>query len=641
MSSQAAEGGKRARLAMARRVPDERAYLYELIQTIGAGPDLQAILRGAVRLVTEATRCHACFIYFLAEGELTLRAASSMYEHLEGKVAIPIGEGLTGWVAKTRRSAFVKEGALEDPRVKRAYFPEMGDEVYQSLVSVPIFARAGDVAGVITLHADAPHEFAREDLDFLEHTASLLAGAVENARLYEEATARVSLMSDISSLSQRIASADSIKSLLVTVAEGLSELVSAERCEIFLREPGDLLRLGVARPAGPSTLLTDTRKLGLESLGAGDRTITAEESSRVTDLLWGEGSAGVPPKVPMVAPLVAAGERLGLICILLPSRMQEARSALDGVAALAAVALRQHRLIEDLREQNQLKDLFQALAKGESDPQDVRDLAERLGMDLETPHLVIHVTGWSQARAPRRREAAEPAPRWTDLAAQVETSLAAGFPGILVDRLEKSLRAILPLGPPLGHPQGAGAYEQVVSSLSTQIGAAERGLSVGVSNICLGARSYVRGFTEAASAAEVGALIRRGPGVAGYDDLGPYRYVLETEDVARDRTQQQLERLVDYDKKRGTQLLDTLEGFLDHRGNVVGTSRALFIHANTLRQRLTRAERVSGIDLERDDWLSLAVATKVVKLRRMREAARGEARGEAHTETQREGGNDG
>ena len=629
MSSQAAEGGKRARLAVAGRVPDERAYLYELIQTIGAGPDLQAILRGAVRLVTEATGCHACFIYFMGEGELTLRAASSMYEQLEGKVVIPMGEGLTGWVAKTRRSAFVKEGALDDPRVRRAYFPEMGDEVYQSLVSVPIFARSGDVTGVITLHADAPHEFAREDLDFLEHTASLIAGAVENARLYEEATARVSLMSDISSLSQRIASADSTKSLLTTVAEGLSELVSAERCEIFLLEAGELLRLAVARPAGPSTLLTDARKLGLESLGAGDRAITPEESSRVTDLLWGEGLTGAP----MVAPLVAAGERLGLICMSVPARSQEARSALDGVAALAAVALRQHRLIEDLMEQNQLKDLFQALAKGDSDPADVKDLAERLRMDLETPHLVIYVAGWSQSRTPRRREPAEPAPRWTELAAQVETSLAAGFPGILVDRLERSLRAILPLG--------SVAYEQVVSSLSAQIGAAERGLSVGVSNICLGARSYVRGFTEAASAAEVGALIRRGPGVAGYDDLGPYRYVLETEDVARDRTQQQLERLVDYDKKRGTQLLDTLEGFLDHRGNVVGTSRALFIHANTLRQRLTRAERVSGIDLERDDWLSLAVATKVVKLRRMRAAARGEDQREAHGGARGEGGSDG
>ena len=43
---------------------------------------------------------------------------------------------------------------------------------------------------------------------------------------------------------------------------------------------------------------------------------------------------------------------------------------------------------------------------------------------------------------------------------------------------------------------------------------------------------------------------------------------------------------------------------------------------NTLRQRLSRIERLSGLDLEREDWLSLAIAVKVVKLRLMRRSAR-------------------
>ena len=136
------------------------------------------------------------------------------------------------------------------------------------------------------------------------------------------------------------------------------------------------------------------------------------------------------------------------------------------------------------------------------------------------------------------------------------------------------------------------------------------------------AASFPQGFREAAAAAKVGALIRGKPGVTTYDELGPYRYVLSVEgDDARDLFQQRLGLLVEYDRRRGTQLLDTLEGYLDHRGNVVGTSRALFIHPNTLRQRLDRIQRESGIDLEHEDWLSLAVATKVVKLARMRGSA--------------------
>ncbi len=117
----ASAGGATPRrpLAAVRRVTDERAYLYQIIQTIGSGPDLETILRGIVRLVTEATSCHACFVYFATDDSLTLRAATATYAHLEGKVTIPFGEGLTGWVAKTRRSAFIHENALEDPRVRR------------------------------------------------------------------------------------------------------------------------------------------------------------------------------------------------------------------------------------------------------------------------------------------------------------------------------------------------------------------------------------------------------------------------------------------------------------------------------------------------------------------------------------------
>src|SRR2546421_5563640 len=66
----------------ARRVADEKAYLYEIIQTISAGPDLSTVLHGIVRLVTEATKSHACFVYFVEGERLTLRAASTVYAHL-------------------------------------------------------------------------------------------------------------------------------------------------------------------------------------------------------------------------------------------------------------------------------------------------------------------------------------------------------------------------------------------------------------------------------------------------------------------------------------------------------------------------------------------------------------------------------
>ena len=44
--------------------------------------------------------------------------------------------------------------------------------------------------------------------------------------------------------------------------------------------------------------------------------------------------------------------------------------------------------------------------------------------------------------------------------------------------------------------------------------------------------------------------------------------------------------------------------------------RKLFIHANTLRQRLDRIEKLTGLDLATEDLLSLELAVKLVRLRR-------------------------
>jgi GAF domain-containing protein len=610
----------RTKLAAVRGVPDERAYLYELIQTIGSGPDLPSILRGVVRLVTEATGCHACFIYFLEGDGLELRAASLMYESLEGKVRIPLGEGLTGWVASTRRPTFIKENALEDPRVRRAYFPELGDEVYQSLVSVPMFSRSGEVIGVITLHADAPHEFTRDDLDFLEHTASLIGGAVENARLYEEATERVATLSDLSRLSQRIASARGVDSVLAAVTAGTAGLLRAERCEIYLLDGEARPRRAAAFPHGGKGSPIGTNASALLVRATERLPLSSQESVTLATSLWGEHTSGVA----LFAPLIAGDERLGVLAVLSRGSVPDVDATLNALAAHAAVAIRQHQVIEWLRERNLVKDLFLALSRQDGPSPEVSELADRLGCDLDSPHLVLHAVPWPSSSRPLRRDgradgarrAARP-PSWSDTSGRMEARLQARFPGVLFDRLERSFRALIPIG-----ESEEGFLEALsgVRALDWSDGEADGGLSAGTSDPCRGALAFAHGFEEATAAADVGGLIRGAPGVTSYQELGSYRYVLQAA-TERDPFQARVELLVDYDAKRDTQLLDTLEAYLDRRGNVVATSRDLYVHPNTLRQRLARIERVSGLDLEADDWLSLAVATKAVKFRRMRKNA--------------------
>jgi DNA-binding PucR family transcriptional regulator len=78
---------------------------------------------------------------------------------------------------------------------------------------------------------------------------------------------------------------------------------------------------------------------------------------------------------------------------------------------------------------------------------------------------------------------------------------------------------------------------------------------------------------------------------------------------------QAVARLAEYDGQRGSALLQTLEEFLRRRGSISSTSEALFVHPNTLRQRLRRIADLTGIDLRRDDWLMVEIAVKLVRLR--------------------------
>ena len=69
--------------------------------------------------------------------------------------------------------------------------------------------------------------------------------------------------------------------------------------------------------------------------------------------------------------------------------------------------------------------------------------------------------------------------------------------------------------------------------------------------------------------------------------------------------------LAEYDARRRTELLKTLDRHLRDRGSVAPAARALYIHPNTLRQRLGRIEHLTGLDLADEDLLSLELAVRL------------------------------
>ena len=95
-----------------------RETLYAVIGAIARGPDLDKVLQGVVDLLTDATACHACFVYLTEDQTLRMRAASSPYERFVGQISMGLEEGLCGWVARHCEPAFLREDAAADPRMK-------------------------------------------------------------------------------------------------------------------------------------------------------------------------------------------------------------------------------------------------------------------------------------------------------------------------------------------------------------------------------------------------------------------------------------------------------------------------------------------------------------------------------------------
>jgi GAF domain-containing protein len=564
------------------RVKRENETLYAVIKTVSSSLDLGRVLDGIVEIATDATGCHACFIYFLERDRLLLRAASPRYSHLVGSLGWGVDEGLTGWVARTKTPEFIRDHALEDPRMK--YVQELEEEHFQSMVAVPILARE-DVIGVIVLHTEAPREFDDGVLNFLVHTASLVAGAIENAQLYEGTRRRVDALTTLTQLSQALAAVTLREDLYDAVTRGARQLLGADVCQIW-RIDADEDELSLAGSDPPEDGARPARAAQLMALMRGGR------SGAVDDEL-------------LVAPLAAGDEQLGLVCCIARERAFDDEDAelLRAVAHQAAVGLKKAELIERLTAENIVKDMFEALAAGSVEAAEAKAAEARC--DLTRPHVFLHAV-----RAPSQDEDTR---AWPDVAAHFEGRLRRIYPRAFFDSRHDAVRAIAPLP-----TAGAAAVERLRQGCEEL--ARDASVVVGLSDVDRGAASARRRMREAADAARIGRSLAAEGGAVSYEGLGAYKYLvhLGLDDAPQDRYRHSVEELIDYDRRRGARLVETLERFLTDRGSVAASARALYIHPNTVRQRLERIERVTGLDLAKEDLLSLELALKLARLHAVR-----------------------
>ncbi len=156
----------------------------------------------------------------------------------------------------------------------------------------------------------------------------------------------------------------------------------------------------------------------------------------------------------------------------------------------------------------------------------------------------------------------------------------------------------------------AAAAERVAEGVLRELGASLPGHSfaLGRSRFAADPGDLPRAANEAllaANVAEGDATVEEAPRVMAFDDTGAYRLLLSamSEDPAELQRfyAETIEPLVAYDEQYETDLVITVEAFLDADGNVAGTAQRLFTHRHTIRYRLERVRELSGLDVGSTD----------------------------------------
>ena len=168
----------------------ELALLRELIQAASSGPGVEPLAAAAARMITAATASDVCFVHVLDDSDrsLTLAGATPPFDAAVGKIRLPLGQGISGWVARHREPVVISHDKESDPRYMP--FESLRGKDFTSMVSVPMETDPGGLVGVLNVHTVERREFTERDVQLLLVIGRLIAGALHQARLHRQLVAR-------------------------------------------------------------------------------------------------------------------------------------------------------------------------------------------------------------------------------------------------------------------------------------------------------------------------------------------------------------------------------------------------------------------------------------------------------------------
>jgi DNA-binding PucR family transcriptional regulator len=566
----------RALLERRRRREAELTALFDTVGDLATLRDLDAVLEAIVRRARQLLDADLAYMTLHDEqrGDTYMRVTDGSVSARFQQLRLPMGAGLGGLVAQTA-APYVTADYLKDQRFWHTGEIDAGvtEEDIVAILGVPMRLGAR-VLGVLFAANRTARPFTRQDVALLGSLAAHAAVALDNTRLLGETRAALEELSAVNLVVRRH-------------SESLERAAEAhDRMTDLVLRGGTLddLARAVAEVLDGDLAIFDSDGHRIGSVGD----LTAVPSAALNSV-GGLGRVARHGEHWVVA-VGAGAETLCTLVLRQPEDIGESdRRILERAAVVTALLLLSQRSAAEA-EGRVRGELLEDLISRPVDPAIVRQRARRLGVDLDTPHVLV-VT---RCAARHRQRAAQ----WIAGQASAHGGLAASRDGYAVlllvgdDPAAAARRVAQDLGAYLGGPVTAGGAGPVTGP--DQVSPAYR-----EARRCASALLALGREGDGASAAGLGFV---GLLLAGDRDVDGF--VAAT-----------LGPLKEYDARRGTALLQTIEAYYEAGGSTAKVAQIMHLHVNTVTQRLGRIGQLLGADWHRPERaLELQLALRLNRL---------------------------
>ncbi|WP_405851936.1 GAF domain-containing protein [Streptomyces sp. NBC_00090] len=558
----------RAELEGRRRREAELSALFATAHDLAGLRDLDAVLRAIVQRARSLLGTEVAYLSLNdpAAGDTYMRVTEGSVSARFQQLRLGMGEGLGGLVAQTARP-YVTDDYFDDARFQhtRTIDTAVRDEGLVAILGVPL-SLGSQVIGVLFAADRRARVFEREQVALLGSFAAHAAVAIDTANL---------------------------------LAETRSALAELERANDIIREHSGVIERASEVHDRLSELVLhgggvhDVADAVSEVLGGTVEFTEADAGS----VRRAEGHA-VREGDDWVAAVSAGGETLGALVLHgQPDLDPVDQRTLERAALVTSLLLLARRSAGEAEQRVRGELLDDLLDAPDRDRRLLRERAARLRTDSDAPHVVLAArvdrAGGAADTDEGRRESADR--RRLGAAA---SHLAATRHGLASAR-DGGTVLLLPLGP------GESAADLARQTARHLGGTLREPVTVGASAPVRAPLDHpdqvAVAYEEARRCLDALRLLHRSGEGAAAEDLGFLGLLLaDSRDIDGfvDRT---VGQVVAYDRRRGTDLVRTLDAYFASGMSPARTKDELHVHVNTVAQRLERVGRLLG-----PDWQSPA-----------------------------------